>query len=227
MILGLSTYIRIWGLDQDPDVASGFANGKVLFVGSACKSICKCKSSFQTDQRVVFFTSSKNPWAKQNADGMYMWHFYGLLATCSRIYIVYIQSMAEDRMQWHILRGSEASCCNLGDKQKLIQASLFFPSRNDVERTHSASTVILWCTSFILPDSFHLSKTKNPFLTCFLFWAHVPPADPRPKDPDHECSSPLMLSVEVSKSFRFLLSCPLMMIMMMVTVAVVVVADNL
>lgn len=32
MILGVSTYIRIWGLDLDPDVASRFANGKVLFV---------------------------------------------------------------------------------------------------------------------------------------------------------------------------------------------------
>lgn len=50
MILGPSTYIRIWGRDRDPDVSSGFANGKMLLVGSACKSICKCKSSFQTDQ---------------------------------------------------------------------------------------------------------------------------------------------------------------------------------
>lgn len=57
MILGLSIYIRISGLDRNPDVSSGFANGKVLLVGSACKSICKCKSSFQTDQS--FFRSNK------------------------------------------------------------------------------------------------------------------------------------------------------------------------
>lgn len=127
MILGASTYIRIWGLDRDPDVSSGFANGKVLFVRSACKSICKCKSSFQTDQR-GFFWSSKNPWAKRNADGMYMWHFRGFLSACSCIYAMYVQSMAgEDRMQWLMFRVWKASCCNLGDRQKLwlIQTSPF------------------------------------------------------------------------------------------------------
>lgn len=158
MILGVSTYIRIWGLDQDPDVASGFANGKVLFVGSACKSICKCKSSFQTDQRVVFFRSSKNPWAKQNADGMYMWHFYGLLATCSHIYIA------------HIFRGSEASCCNLGDKQKLwlIQASPFFPSRNDLKHT----LLLLWPFDALVLSCQTVStcpKLRIPFLDAFSF----------------------------------------------------------
>ena len=57
MIQGLSTYTRIWGLKRDPDVSSGFANGKMLLVGSACKSIRKCKSSFQTDQS--FFRSTE------------------------------------------------------------------------------------------------------------------------------------------------------------------------
>lgn len=75
-----------------------------------------------------FFRSSKNPWAKQNADGMYMWHFCGFLSTCSCIYTMYVQSMAgEDRMQWLIFRVWKASCCNLGDRQKLwlIQTSPF------------------------------------------------------------------------------------------------------
>lgn len=58
MISGLSICIRISGLDRSPDVSSGFANGKVLPVGSACKSICKCKSSFQTD-KLFFFSPTK------------------------------------------------------------------------------------------------------------------------------------------------------------------------
>lgn len=171
MILGASTYVRIWGLDWDPDVSSGFANGKVLFVGSACKSICKCKSSFHTDQGFVlfFFRSSKNPWAKQNADGMYMWHFCGFLATC----FVCIQIVAgEDRMQWHIsgvLRRPAAiwgASISHGSSKHLF--FFFIP------------TWMTWSTPSFCCDccdpfmhwfylaSFHLSKAKSPSLSYML-----------------------------------------------------------
>lgn len=136
---------------------------------------------------VFFFRSSKNPWAKRNADGMYMWHFYGLLATCSHIYITYIQSMARYRMQWYIFRGSEASCCNLGCKQKLwlIQASFFCPSRNDLEHT----LLLLWpFDALVLPCQTVSTcpKLRISFLHAFSSWhmflqhIHIP---------DHECSS--------------------------------------